>query len=84
MFHADSPLIHHPSPTAPPQHDLVPRTCVANLAQLQRELEGHRDDFFGRNKVWGLAGALVWARAGPGPCQYHLRVTWVSRTQSHI
>ncbi|KIY99302.1 hypothetical protein MNEG_8661 [Monoraphidium neglectum] len=35
-------------------HDLVPRTCVANLAQLQRELEGHRDDFFGRNKVAGF------------------------------
>jgi hypothetical protein len=39
---------------------------VANLAQLQRELEGHRDDFYASNRVAGFlrdSGALAAGKA---------------------
>jgi hypothetical protein len=64
----------HPSdpPRTPPQtpptelqHDIVPRTCVHNLAELQLELESHRDAFFAGNRVAGFlrdSGALAGAK----------------------
>jgi len=43
-----------PSQPPPPQHDIVPRTSVHSLSELQRELESHRDAFFAHNKVAGF------------------------------